>query len=329
MAVIYIPTGREVILMNKKMLIIVLAAVMAVFALGCKCEHEWQEADCYTPKTCTKCEEIEGEALGHDWLPAACETAETCSRCGETQGAALGHTWQDADCEKPKTCTACGATEGEALGHTWVEATCTVPKTCSVCAATEGEALGHTAQEQQFELDILALKTTVTFVCDRCGEDILIENSSLTSLIEGGRFIFTPQQFETRLGEIVAPYGYETDTRVIGASMGTVIEKEGAAVAVVTYQSGGKFLMDPEAVGADGLVVVFNTTDEQETSYLLVMLQMAIDPAFDADSAGAAAGETIAAGEKGKTYSIDGVRYRLNGFDGKLKATLFATVETE
>lgn len=51
-----------------------------------------EEADCYTPKTCSKCEETEGEALGHDWLDATCEEPETCDRCGETEGEALGHT---------------------------------------------------------------------------------------------------------------------------------------------------------------------------------------------------------------------------------------------
>ena len=105
--------------------------------------HDWVDADCDTPKTCTRCEATEGEALGHDWQDADCEHAGTCTRCGETAEEPLGHDWITADCDTPKTCTRCGATDGEALGHDWTEADCENPKTCTRCEATEGEALGH------------------------------------------------------------------------------------------------------------------------------------------------------------------------------------------
>ena len=105
--------------------------------------HIWKEATCETPKTCTKCEETEGSALGHSWKEATCEAPKTCTVCGKTEGSALGHSWKAATCETPKTCTVCGKTEGEALGHSWKAADCTHPKTCTVCGKTEGEALGH------------------------------------------------------------------------------------------------------------------------------------------------------------------------------------------
>lgn len=76
-----------------------------------------------------------------EWYAATCETPKTCVKCGETEGEALGHTWVDATCEDPKTCSACNLTEGDALGHTWQEATTEAPKTCTVCAATEGERI--------------------------------------------------------------------------------------------------------------------------------------------------------------------------------------------
>lgn len=41
------------------------------------CEHSWIEASCTTPKTCTKCEETEGVALGHT------TDSGVCSRCGK------------------------------------------------------------------------------------------------------------------------------------------------------------------------------------------------------------------------------------------------------
>ena len=99
----------------KKIGILLLTLVCLLALAGCGCEHEWVEADCVTPKT--------------------------CSLCGETEGEALGHTWVDATCTEPKTCSVCGETEGEALGHTWIDATTEAPKTCTVCAATEGERI--------------------------------------------------------------------------------------------------------------------------------------------------------------------------------------------
>ena len=123
--------------------------------------HIWKEATCETPKTCTKCEETEGSALGHSWKEATCEAPKTCMVCGKTEGEALGHSWKAATCEAPKTCTVCGKTEGSALGHSWKEATCETPKTCTVCGKTEGPALGHSWKEATCE----APKT-----CTVCGK---------------------------------------------------------------------------------------------------------------------------------------------------------------
>ena len=79
----------------------------------------------------------------HEWSEAACEQPKTCSACGLTEGEALGHSWLDATCTAPRTCSACGAEEGEALGHNWFDATCTAPETCGICGATQGAALNH------------------------------------------------------------------------------------------------------------------------------------------------------------------------------------------
>lgn len=99
----------------KKTITLVMLLLLCLFVLsGCGCQHEWTEASCLTPKTCTKCEEVEGEALGHDWQAATCAAPETCSRCGETQGETLPHTYGDwvmGETEMTHTCTACGAAE--------------------------------------------------------------------------------------------------------------------------------------------------------------------------------------------------------------------------
>ena len=77
-------------------------------------------------------------ALGHDWIDATCTEAKTCDRCGETEGTALGHDWEgewssDAD-NHWHACTRCDAKNDEA-DHTpdRAEATETEPIKCTVC----------------------------------------------------------------------------------------------------------------------------------------------------------------------------------------------------
>lgn len=92
-----------------------LLILLGILLTGCGCKHEWQDAGCETPKTCTLCQVTEGEALGHTWADATCETAKTCSTCQKTEGEALGHKWEDATTEAPKTCSVCKKTEGEKI----------------------------------------------------------------------------------------------------------------------------------------------------------------------------------------------------------------------
>lgn len=102
--------------MKKVFLIIFSLSILLLFS-GCCLSHEWVEASCTAPKTCSKCEKTEGEPLEHQW--------------------------KEATCIEPKTCTSCAATEGEKLEHTfgkeeildpnYVEATATFVKTCTNC----------------------------------------------------------------------------------------------------------------------------------------------------------------------------------------------------
>ncbi len=96
----------------KKVHILLFVLVACLALAGCSEKHEWVDANCETPKTCSECGQTEGEALGHNWTDATCEQAKTCSECGLTEGEALGHDWQEATCEQAKTCTICAATEG-------------------------------------------------------------------------------------------------------------------------------------------------------------------------------------------------------------------------
>ena len=115
--------------------------VISFFLIGCGHEHQWVEATCTEPRTCSICGETDGVALGHSWVEASCSEAKHCSVCGITEGDPLGHEWDEATCLEAKRCRICGITEGSPLGHDWIEATHTSPKICKRCGETEGEPL--------------------------------------------------------------------------------------------------------------------------------------------------------------------------------------------
>lgn len=148
-------------IMKKQYVWMLLLAVICLLA-ACGCKHEFADANCDTPKTCSLCGFTEGEALGHQWKAATCTEPKTCSACAKTEGEALGHVFDDStpDCENPKLCGTCKQPETEAKPHTWTDATCDTPKTCSVCQKSEGEKLEHIWQNATCE----APKT-----CTLCG----------------------------------------------------------------------------------------------------------------------------------------------------------------
>lgn len=114
-------------------------------------------------ETCTRCGDTIGgatiPATGHDWEDATCTEPKTCSNCGKTSGSALGHDWGDweiwieGSCdemdmpgERRRWCQNCNeedVDENYRPDHDWQDATCTEPETCSNCGATRGSRLGH------------------------------------------------------------------------------------------------------------------------------------------------------------------------------------------
>lgn len=127
----------------KRFLCFLLIISFVVTLNACGCEHEWTEATCEAPRTCTLCGDTEGELGEHDFAEASCITPKKCKVCGTVEGEALGHDFAEADCVTPKKCKVCSGVEGEALGHNFSEADCDTPKMCIVCGTTEGTALGH------------------------------------------------------------------------------------------------------------------------------------------------------------------------------------------
>ena len=55
------------------------------------------------------------KGCSHNWIDATCSSPKTCSKCSATEGQALEHSWIEADFNNPKTCRSCGATEGERI----------------------------------------------------------------------------------------------------------------------------------------------------------------------------------------------------------------------
>lgn len=73
---------------NRRFLCLLMVLVLLTSVLaGCSCSHEWAEANCKSPKTCTLCGETEGEKTDtHQWEDATTEAPKTCSVCGLTEG---------------------------------------------------------------------------------------------------------------------------------------------------------------------------------------------------------------------------------------------------
>lgn len=94
--------------MNKRFIsfFIIIVCVLSLLT-ACGCKHEWIEASCVAPKTCSLCGEAEGDVVAHVWQDATCTKAKTCTVCAIEEGAPTDHSWQD-DC---LICTVCGLDE--------------------------------------------------------------------------------------------------------------------------------------------------------------------------------------------------------------------------
>ncbi len=130
----------------KKISVCIIYLLLCLLFSGCGCEHQWIDADCRSPKTCSLCGEREGEALTHQWVDADCTAPRTCALCALTEGETLPHKWLEASCSAPETCSACGTTQGEKLEHTyseWSFGTDTMSRSCIECEKSETEPMDY------------------------------------------------------------------------------------------------------------------------------------------------------------------------------------------
>jgi len=180
----------------RKPITALMIVVLAFVLVSCGCKHEWKEATCEAPKTCSLCEEVEGEPLGHSWQDAACETPRNCPVCGLTEGDALGHDWISATCETPKTCTNCSLTEGDPLEHQWNNVTCQEEKVCTVCDFASGESGPH------MDLAYVYTMGTQAAIWCECGQNETLSSQDLMLRLLKGKWTLQAVQVD---GKFYAP----------------------------------------------------------------------------------------------------------------------------
>jgi hypothetical protein len=153
-----------------------------------KLEHNFTDATCATPGTCTVCGEVGFDALTHTLddgiitTQPGCVTegvlTRTCSECGATETepvAATGiHTYADATCTTPRACTGCGITEGVAAPHNLdagvviLEPTCTtegtLKRSCEDCSYTVEEPIAKLPHSFT-----ILISCTIPAQCEHCG----------------------------------------------------------------------------------------------------------------------------------------------------------------
>lgn len=155
--------------MKKRTLAIFLGLLLVFCLSSCACQHEWKEATCTEAKTCTKCGETEGEALGHKWTEATCTKAKECSRCGEESGEPLGHDVKEWKEESASTCSEAGKEVG----------------TCTRCGETVTKDLPlaeHTPGDWEIKTKATSSSSgTRVKKCTVCGKELESENYTMTA----------------------------------------------------------------------------------------------------------------------------------------------------
>ena len=134
---------------NLMALALALVLVLSLALTGCQkpCEHEWEDANCDTPKTCKLCGETDGQPTDkHQWEEATTDAPKTCSVCHLTEGDPI-------DVDERFTTSACKPlfgqwqttyeTDGTSLGM----AELVIPMKMTITFCKDGELLVETAPQ--------------------------------------------------------------------------------------------------------------------------------------------------------------------------------------
>lgn len=283
---------------SKQTLRISLITFMVLLLTGCGHEHQWTDATCTEPKTCSECGKTEGEPLGHDWADATCTEPKTCKVCGATEGEPLGHDFEDATCTEAKKCKRCGGVQGEPLGHNVAEWTTTTEPTCTESGTREGtcsrcgkavtetlEATGHVPSEEwEIEEEATFSKSGERVkTCTVCGEEVESESFEMTDeekddyrpSIEGDHFDCTVDDF-------IECFKYKNR----GSYTITKITSDDESQSyILQARSKLKCIIVCTKTDEGKLKAILVQSDEDETSAIAVGLLMAstIDDYFDSN----------------------------------------------
>lgn len=73
----------------KKLILISMLSILMLFLTGCECEHEWSDASCSEPQTCSLCGNTQGMALGHTVDKWVSVSDSTCTENGIEEGVCI------------------------------------------------------------------------------------------------------------------------------------------------------------------------------------------------------------------------------------------------
>ena len=197
-----------------------------------ECQHNWNEATCIAPKTCTLCSATEGEALGHTGGKATCKDQAYCTVCNKPYGELADHSF---------------TVESNAEQYLASVATCTASatyyKSCAVCGEKGSEIFAYgEPNKHQLQFAYTNNDATHTLGCVNC-EYTEVESCFGGSAYCGGQAICSTCN---------TPYG---DTPSHAWDEGVVTTQPGCTTTgVMTFSCSGctaTYTQDIVAVGHD------------------------------------------------------------------------------
>ena len=207
----------------------------------------------------------------------------------------------------------CALLTGCFCKHEWQDATCTTPTTCALCNKTEGKANGHVEGAMVTgEIDF-ASKTSVSYQkCKVCGESLFSETVDLTTLISGGNFVFTPNQYNSAMNTYFAgEYDFEVTTLDSGSLISMISDTTGDIIGAIMYLTGTEGLTsaDADSPACDGFICYWYTDDNAVIIDAMTGIMCGCDISFDESSALSVLSSTIDA--YGSEYYHNGLNYEV------------------
>ena len=234
---------------------------------------------------------IEEVVCRHEWEEATCQAPQTCSICGKTDGDILEHDWQEATCQNPQKCSLCGETQGHALEHSpgnkvtsstdMVKATVTTQKTCSVCGEAvdsqtvslkklhDGEQFLTTPKEfsermgnKLKEIQGCELKTRVGEVNGKFAFGVLLDGKKVGAFMftnsDGDALVSTEKKNVACFGKILGTVDMDYIAEVILA----LIETCDPSLSFSAVKAVGTDLLEDKTVTKNGITYVFTVQSD-------------------------------------------------------------------